>query len=744
MNIHPFENLFAPQHIIVVGASERADSLGEAVFAALLRAPFHGRLTPVNLRHKSVGGIKAYPNIGRVPEPADVALILTPPAGYESLFKACHKKQIPHIVLIQDWENQSAEALAQAHAAIEKAATLGLNITACTPAAIQVPTLGLNCGIYPAYPNAGNIAIVSWHAATGAAATSILSRTKLGLSRHISLQPGLPATTSAPLVDCLEQDPATRLVILEYHPHEPLRDLFSAIRHLSRQKSVILHCSHYTDAEEQAILRHLSRYASFIPTFTADELLAAVHALSCAKADAKKLHVIANTPCGWLQSQAEKLGISLQMAAPHPRPSENHNGYIGSNPGALHYRGLADSNLQSQHTEALLAIVVPTARQNEAEITRSLQQLQQQHRKPLFISSPLSDGLLQFRNTRQALRAYYYLHHNHELKRLRIETAKPQPGYVKTPDLTTTQTDDNATLLQALHLPEAHTTGQQPDTALHFYRHPRYGAVLSARSAAQRMALLPPFNTLQAERLIQQFNLKRQQKTIYQFLHSLNSVVADMPRIAELNLRCHPDLAATDITLSPPEYNAANLRAPYPTAQQPITTLKNGQTAVIRPLTPEDAEAEQNFVQNLSDKSRQSRFMAHIKELSQSTLASFCNLDYHREGAFAAVADDGTFLGVSRFSCIQYPVSCEFGISVAENMHGQGLATKLMHEIIALARHQGYARMTAEILKTNTAMLKLAEKLGFILTPSPHDGELCEAVLDLFSPRNNNKRKSGQ
>ena len=77
-------------------------------------------------------------------------------------------------------------------------------------------------------------------------------------------------------------------------------------------------------------------------------------------------------------------------------------------------------------------------------------------------------------------------------------------------------------------------------------------------------------------------------------------------------------------------------------------------------------------------------------------------------------------------------------------MHGQGLAFALMQEIIALAARQGYRRMGAEILKSNLPMLKLAEKLGFTLSPSPHDPEIAEAILDLLPPANNTKRKSRQ
>ena len=111
---------FTPQHIILVGASERPHSLGERILTALLNAPFQGKITPVNPRHKTIAGLTSYTNVARLEETADLVITVTPPETYESLFKACRKKQLHHVIIIQDWDNLPPEAWETAAAAIRR------------------------------------------------------------------------------------------------------------------------------------------------------------------------------------------------------------------------------------------------------------------------------------------------------------------------------------------------------------------------------------------------------------------------------------------------------------------------------------------------------------------------------------------------------------------------------------------------------------------------------------------------
>ena len=62
---HPLDPLFLPKSVAVIGASERAGSVGRSVLWNLLSSPFGGTVFPVNAKRSNVLGIKAYPTSRR-------------------------------------------------------------------------------------------------------------------------------------------------------------------------------------------------------------------------------------------------------------------------------------------------------------------------------------------------------------------------------------------------------------------------------------------------------------------------------------------------------------------------------------------------------------------------------------------------------------------------------------------------------------------------------------------------------
>src|SRR5437868_1802375 len=78
---HPLEVFFAPKSVAVIGASERKGSVGRTVTWNLVTNPFGGTVFPVNAKHGSVLGIKAYPSVGALPERVDLAVVITPAAA---------------------------------------------------------------------------------------------------------------------------------------------------------------------------------------------------------------------------------------------------------------------------------------------------------------------------------------------------------------------------------------------------------------------------------------------------------------------------------------------------------------------------------------------------------------------------------------------------------------------------------------------------------------------------------------
>jgi acetyltransferase len=166
---------------------------------------------------------------------------------------------------------------------------------------------------------------------------------------------------------------------------------------------------------------------------------------------------------------------------------------------------------------------------------------------------------------------------------------------------------------------------------------------------------------------------------------------------------------------------------PYPTHLVNHWQLADGMDITIRPIRPEDAGLEQAFVRNLSEQSRFFRFMNSVQELSQSMLVRFTQIDYSREMALIAVTEvNGTDveLGVTRFAINPDGESCEFALVIADQMHGKGLGQKLMTALMDAARSKGLKVIEGEVLKNNTDMLSLMDRLGFEVVTSTDDDSI--------------------
>lgn len=172
----------------------------------------------------------------------------------------------------------------------------------------------------------------------------------------------------------------------------------------------------------------------------------------------------------------------------------------------------------------------------------------------------------------------------------------------------------------------------------------------------------------------------------------------------------------------------------YPVQLVQQLTLKDGTPITIRPIRPQDARIEQEFVRNLSDESRYYRFMGSVRELSPQMLSHFTHVDYDRHMALIAVTErDGSEIqvGVARYVAEPAGRRCEFSIVVADDARQKGLGTRLMQALMAAARAAGMDVMYGEVLASNHRMLQLMAKLGFSARFNESDPRLMRVETNL-------------
>ncbi len=209
----------------------------------------------------------------------------------------------------------------------------------------------------------------------------------------------------------------------------------------------------------------------------------------------------------------------------------------------------------------------------------------------------------------------------------------------------------------------------------------------------------------------------------------INPLIVDEEGAVAVDAR----LIADNVAPSADRYDHMAIH-PYPSHLTFKWTQPDGIDITIRPIKPEDAELEIEFVRKLSPETKYYRFMNTMRELPPAMVARLTQIDYDREMAFlATMEEDGkeVELGVCRYAVNPDGESCEFAIVVADDWQHRGLARKLMGILIETARNRGLAYMNGVFLANNERMLRFVQGLGFVLSNDPEDSTVKLGVLSL-------------
>src|SRR5579871_4632725 len=96
----PLDIFFSPKTVAVIGATETPGSVGRTVLWNLVTNPFGGTVYPVNPKRPNVLGIKAYKSVADIPEPVDLAVVVTPPPSIPGIIRECGENGVQGAIVI--------------------------------------------------------------------------------------------------------------------------------------------------------------------------------------------------------------------------------------------------------------------------------------------------------------------------------------------------------------------------------------------------------------------------------------------------------------------------------------------------------------------------------------------------------------------------------------------------------------------------------------------------------------------
>ena len=92
--------LLWPKTVVVVGASSDTSGLRGRILEVILSHPFAGKVYPVSRSAGEVQGLKAYPSVETLPEPADLAVLIIPAEFVPAELERCGRAGIKAAVIL--------------------------------------------------------------------------------------------------------------------------------------------------------------------------------------------------------------------------------------------------------------------------------------------------------------------------------------------------------------------------------------------------------------------------------------------------------------------------------------------------------------------------------------------------------------------------------------------------------------------------------------------------------------------
>ena len=261
MSVFNLDRLFAPQSIAVVGASEKAGSVGAAVMQNLIAGGFGGDIYPIHPRYRAVYRRKACSSIRKLGIRPDLAVIVTPIATVPEIIKDCVAAQCGGAVIISAGGKETGPVGAAIEARIKEAAS-GSSLRIVGPNCLGIMCAGshLNASFAGPMPKSGNMAFISQ---SGAICTAILDFAKkehMGFSHFVSLGSMLDADFGD-VIDFLGNDPEVQSIVMYVENLTRHRNFMSAARAVSRVKPIIAFKAGRSTAGARAAASHTGALA---------------------------------------------------------------------------------------------------------------------------------------------------------------------------------------------------------------------------------------------------------------------------------------------------------------------------------------------------------------------------------------------------------------------------------------------------------------------------------------------------
>lgn len=411
MKPHYLHDLFNPNHVAVVGASDRPHSTGQIVFTQLLSGEFKGQLSPINLRHPMVAGIATAANLTQLTTQVDVVIVTTPPTSYDSLIRDCAKLKIRFVVLIKNLDEPNPKDLQLLQKAVKLSKRLKIRLLGPSILGLIRPSKHLQASTYPGILKQGSLALITQSSGLSSALLDWADSRQIGFSTVLSLGIESLDIDYGEILDFLVSDAATKAILLHIHHIQDGRRFMSALRSAARLKPVVVlksgrdedHIDGLSTAssllDSNDIFNSALSRAGVLQVQTISQMFTAARMLTANyRAAGNRLAIVSNgiglgvlavdnahdakVPLAKLTNEGNQL---LKQVLPAHFQTKNPID-IGNDASAARFRSVTKICLDDPNVDGVLVIFSPQQASDDINTAKMMLQLAKQTNKPLLLA----------------------------------------------------------------------------------------------------------------------------------------------------------------------------------------------------------------------------------------------------------------------------------------------------------------------------------------------------------------------
>ena len=153
--------------------------------------------------------------------------------------------------------------------------------------------------------------------------------------------------------------------------------------------------------------------------------------------------------------------------------------------------------------------------------------------------------------------------------------------------------------------------------------------------------------------------------------------------------------------------------------------LRDGRTAHLRPIRPEDAELLVDFYgAGLRRVEVLPVLQRRCRRCPTRTSQRFTKVDHVDRVAFV-LSSAGQMIAVGRYDVVRADGEAEVAFLVEDRHQGRGIAQLLLEHLAQAGRERGVERFVAEVLPDNQKMIRTFRDAGYRLCSGYEDGVMA-------------------